>query len=232
MQSILAERLLSCGLFWEQIERLERILPLCKAILAKRASLNDVRGRLRTVADGLRDALSGLEGSDPATGEAIGRLVMKACEDDAVPFDDMQRSLERVAQYAESALEDLTDERSRFSHAAHPSPVRWMDDALHQGFAEHFHRAGTAMPPYELAPSREGRFFEIVSICYEAIGYTTEPNRAVRAYVEFRARIEEEPATRTNIKVVSEPPTSPSTSPAAGIAADGPFSLVPRVKRP
>lgn len=95
-------------------------------------------------------------------------------------------ALTAAAVDAASAIPNNKPVRSR---AGNPEPVRLIDDALNYGW---WKAHSTAKPyPESLRPSvstgkhGQGRAFpEIVGICYAAVGYESQPKRAIQAYVK------------------------------------------------
>lgn len=194
----------------QQVDRLEQILPTCRALLSKPETLTKVRDKLTGIAKGLRRAYR----SARAQSEARIRLEIAAADTDADPLSepDILTRMRRVAEVAESALRALPREQRR-ANVATPLPIERIERALLKGFIDHHQPA--ALPAYSLLTSvSKPPFPEIAAIVYEAIGKNGEPpERAIRAYL----RLKKKPRKHSHARL------KPAT---AGIEADGPFCLI------
>jgi hypothetical protein len=189
-------RLAQLGVVTEQVQTLEGILGLLRAMLSPAATLREVRGALddtRKQARAAHHAITKLLSSQyVATREA--RVRVQVAESDmglevgAVP-EAAAASLQTLLTVLAQARGALSNEQRR-SEAASPWPVARIEKALLDGFvAHHDPRREGPMPPRTLLPSRNAEFLEIVEICYRAsVGRETSPDRAIRAYLAVAKR--------------------------------------------
>lgn len=197
----------------EQISRLESVLPLCRALLSKPATLRDVREGLAVVLKPLRQAMKKLDAlaNRPSTAnkEAFSRIELAGFEmrNDTDSTGKAIIALTRIVDTVDYALKSLPTTQRR-AHDADPRPIGLIERALLKGFCDHF---TPPFPPYRLKTSlTKPPFPDIAAICYEAIGRSEAvPERAIRAYQKLRrgsrSRPESSPATRKKRKARKRP---------------------------
>ena len=216
-------RLSELGLFPEQIDALDQIVPVCRALLRPPATMTNVRGKLTEVAQGLRRAYEIATGPSIASVEVRSRLELAAAQaveaqikmrnslepaaaealSDPLSDLDIVSRLRSLTELAEEVLRALPPQQRR-SNDASPLPIERIEDALLQGFLDH-HRGAAFLPPHEIRTSvTKPPFPQIAAIVYEAIGRKSEapePERAIKAYIA----LDEERRLRrtTNVKVVT-----------------------------
>jgi hypothetical protein len=181
-------RLRDLGLLDEQTDELEGVLPLCKALLSKPATLTEVREKLSGIAKPLKKAMAAMDAigkrSSPAKIEAYDRILL--AQETAEPDNEVvAQQLTQIIAIAQRAIESLGSEQRR-AHDANPLPIGFIEAALLRGFRRHYDPEiqGKGLPPYEMTAARKrGPFSEVAAICYETIGRHNEPNRAIRNYV-------------------------------------------------
>jgi hypothetical protein len=186
------DALVQLGLFPEQIELLEQLLPECAFAVRKQPPRTELDSKLQAIERPLmraREAFATLRRQQSAAaGEALLRIRLV----DPAPLDDGARSgddaLERAIDRALTVL-SIAQNPKRAGQQRHKRaalfPTGKIAAVLQEGFRRHYESNGSAPPRYTLRVSRSGEFREIVSICYEAIGEPdTDPDRAIRAYLE------------------------------------------------
>lgn len=99
--------------------------------------------------------------------------------------------LDALTAAAVDAADAIPDNKPVRSRAGNPEPVRQIDEALVHGWWKA--HGNTMRYPETLRPSvstgkhGQGRAFpEIVGICYAAVGYKSQPKRAIQAYVKAK----------------------------------------------
>lgn len=183
------------GVSKEQTDEIEKVLPFCRGILTKPASLSDVRNEIQALHDAAVELekkfflLATCPQDNKPRWEARQRLRRAGLSkymDQLTAADKINRSEFRLIQIlAKCALDDAgTDQRRHY--AAHPLPVELIDQALRTGFHKKYKTR--PFPPYKFDPSRNPNtnFFRVVQICYAVItgDPTVNPARPVRAFID------------------------------------------------
>ena len=191
------EELLGQGVLDEQIVGLRLSLHMVRIEIEHATPIGPVRARVGKLVTTLRKASRLLQEliepleilnarqhrAKPDVLEAAARI-LNSTDNYDVLFDASD-ALDAALTAAETARKQMpVQRRYRVSWRA----VQRISRALLDGFGMHYwdaegHLRTGNQPPYEFAPSREGPFAEIVRICWEAVGVTTGPDRAIREYL-------------------------------------------------
>jgi hypothetical protein len=174
--------LVRLGVTVAQIAEIERVLPICRVLIEDHSPLTDARDELDKLIAALRAAQRILKPPTKAAREALNRWQMAAYSLGHPMGSDPDffaaLDLDILIDAAREGRRSLGPDQRR-SHAAHPEPIRLINDALVRGWAmEHANK----FPVWYR--KRPRKFREIVQIAYEAIGAERDyvPEKALRAY--------------------------------------------------
>jgi len=192
------DRLHRCDLIDAQIEELEAILPVCRAMTTDDARLQDVRAELEDAAKAIGRAQRSIsrlfkgDKSSLALFEALNRV--QAASYDAAAgrygeireFDGALDAMSSLAAVVAQALDGLGNEERR-TNIADPRSIENIYDALLRGWAK---RSREPSKIFNIRASRgpKSKFREVAGICYEAIERDIDPERAIRAYMGERTK--------------------------------------------
>lgn len=191
-------RLRDLNVLDQQIEYLERELPMCRAMLIQRPPLQDVRDEFDRLTMNLESMALQLtrfttpSPNLPALNEAKVRMQLASYEarDEQPPEDrhaDMQemdralRAIRVALTVAKKARANLLTEKQRIHRKASPEPVARLHIALWNGWGDVYFPARdyeaellddepAEIPSYPFMPSTaaSSAFMSVMSICYEA----------------------------------------------------------------
>jgi hypothetical protein len=187
------------GLFDEQIEAINNVLPLCKSSLNETPAKDAVRKKIRELEksiDEVQTAISQFLGDSSAAGEeAIKRVTLANIEfnrglDSALNSNVLETHLHRtfpVLSILRSALQTLSREDQRRFRPSSPFAIQLLEEALRHGWVKHQPSGRLVNPYFNWEVSRTKRPFpEIARIFYEAIGQEDKDiERPIKAYLSF-----------------------------------------------
>lgn len=180
------------GLFDEQIDLLQQLLPECAFPVRKQPPRTDLVSKLQAIEKPLMKARKALATLRARRSVAADEALLRIRLVDAAPFDDcasngvevLEHAIERSIKVL-SIAQSLTGASQQRHKKAALFPIGKIDGILEVGFREHHERSGNPPPRYTLRVSRSGKFRDIVAICYEAIKQpNSDPDRAIRTYID------------------------------------------------
>lgn len=124
-------------------------------------------------------------------GEAQFRL--RDVSEDPDLFEKAQAAMVALRGTAKLALQKLPVQRR---YQAPWMAVQTIEDGLLRGFIKHHH---APMPPRTLLPERYGRFKTVVETCWQAAGSNSDPEKAIRKFLEHRELTESLSRARAGI---------------------------------
>lgn len=203
-------RLIKLGLSKDQIAKLRRILPEVQWTLTNDPTIQDVREKFVALDAAMRDARNKLasllragpntpdwqevfhriqradfEGTLNSQGESLGG--------DGEAVDRAHRALlpfSKIVEHARQAFEaeTATTEQRRPNEASFVG-VQLIDETLRQIVLDQLDPAKREieLSRYEFHPSISSKFFDVVEICYEAIGRSNRSlDGPIRKYIAWR----------------------------------------------
>lgn len=185
------QELRGLGVDAHQVAELEIILPDIRTFIrrsATTAGTADLLGEIERLASDLSRKLHALATMSDAehfkAGSHLERGYWSRRLSDSGPTvaAHMVPRLETIAAVAREARGALPSGKPTRHRIADPAPVRLISESLYRGWLK---SSPSGAYPRSLQPSSSpgAPFRRIVGICYEAVGGTADPERAIKAFV-------------------------------------------------